>query len=878
MGCEKASLILPNTLLAFLLFCFVQDLQAEGYNLLANGGFDGFKSNGIAEEWRDNSDWADLKIVYSAEKTAAHSKLAQKIDCLRFNSGAVQFIQTGLEVSKGKIYEVSIWMKGSVASPVEILLRQQGSPYRAYFSKSFRVGDAWRKYKFTGVSVSNDSNAYFMVRFTGRGTLWLDDATYAEAKVAEPTLPAIPGNLISNGSFEIGLDRWGGNIREVGGYEFGMQVAMHSQRPVVDYAKSRVGRASLKISVPKYGRVLITSPYVKVNPGRKYSLSLWSTSNNSRNLRIGLGAGGWGQGISVNRSVSVGKGWQKYTFSSVLPPVDENAWYIFLESQGEGTVWIDGVQLNEGETADFTSHAPAEIGLKRAGKTRLYEVGAKALLSASISSDRGGVFSASIKSINFDGKISPIWSGEISLVKDGLHEIKFSHPTRIPGYYRLVAEINKAGKLLDRSELSIGIVNKRKTGSSVNSPFGGHARFNPESLNEMKLLGVDWLRMHPPLGTKWFLVEKNRGEYSFYDEPILLAKSMGFNILGSLDTTPRWASTAPADMQGEDANGFRSYPPKKLADWENYVYQTVSHYKGIIDYWEVWNEPSSNGFLKVEGPFGESRRPIVYTELLKAAYRAAKRANPGAVVVAGVGTGQRPTEWVGKIFGQGAYDYMDVLSFHLYTDGRPGDVLDTPTGVYIDGLRSLMRSYGRGATKPVWESESGILASGTGYKNILQVVSGYSEPVKDSAAYMVRNFVHLLASGASKWFYYSMFSSNRIDRNEAMGFYEWDGSPKPMAVAYANLAGMIGDTKYVRSLDLDKTVAGEEFVGSDRVVNVVWARDWSTQGIRLDLPVSPSYVSAIAYDLMGKVLGRAAPGEAIDMLVTKVPSFIVFFK
>ena len=35
---------------------------------------------------------------------------------------------------------------------------------------------------------------------------------------------------------------------------------------------------------------------------------------------------------------------------------------------------------------------------------------------------------------------------------------------------------------------------------------------------------------------------------------------------------------------------------------------------------------------------------------------------------------------------------MDVLSFHLYTDGRPGDVLDTPTGVYIDGLRSLMRS------------------------------------------------------------------------------------------------------------------------------------------------------------------------------------------
>ena len=65
-------------------------------------------------------------------------------------------------------------------------------------------------------------------------------------KKLRPTLP-IPGNRFQTEVLKQVWDRWGGNIREVGGYEFGM--AMHSQRPVVDCAKSR-GTGLLKISVP----------------------------------------------------------------------------------------------------------------------------------------------------------------------------------------------------------------------------------------------------------------------------------------------------------------------------------------------------------------------------------------------------------------------------------------------------------------------------------------------------------------------------------------------------------------------------------------------------------------------------------------------------
>ncbi len=865
-------------LLIFILSSYGQILHAKDSTELANGSFDRFRSNGIASEWADNSGWADVSVKYSVETSEAHSKQSQKIECIDFKSGAVQFVQSGLRISRGQNYAVSIWMKGDIDSPVQILLRKHGTPYTTYFSKSFKVDDTWREYKFSGIAAADDPDAFFMVHFASTGTLWLDDVAITEAGADRSAVLPLIGNLIANGSFEVGLDRWGINIREADGYEYAMPIEMHNQQPVVDVRNAEFGRSSLKIIIPKNGRALLTSPYLKVNPGRKYSLSLWSASDKNRTIRIGLGAGSWGQRASLAKTFQVGRVWKKYSFSTVLPPAPEDAYHVFVESEGDGNIWIDGVQLEEGDASQYASHGLAEIGLKREGIATLYEVGKDVHLAAVVSSEKGGSFHASIKSVSYEGTISTLWNGDVVLAPNERREIKFECPAGHPGYYKLVAEVSKAGKLLDSSEMAVGFVAKHVTEPSLDSPFGGHAHFNLESFNNMKLLGVGWLRMHPPQGTKWFLVEKDKGKFVFYDQPILLAKSMGFNILGSLDTTPRWASTAPSDQSGQGFHGYRSYAPRDLADWENYVYQTVSHYKGTIDYWEIWNEPDSGGFLKVAGLMGQFRKPAVYAELLKTAYIAAKRANPNAVIVGGVGTGQPPTTWVEEIFKHGAYKYMDVLSFHFYTDGRPGDALDTPTGVFVSQLKSLMRNYGNGNEKPIWESESGIMRPLTSYKNILEVSSGYPMSADDSVAYLIRNYVYLLANGVSKWFYYGMFTSHQIDRSDATGFFEWDGSPRPMALAYANLISMIGGAKYSRTLEFGKDILGEEFASVGGVVDVLWTRGWKNKSVNLTLPVSHPYVSAIVYDAMGNVIGRTAAGRGVSLVVTKSPLYVVFLK
>jgi len=54
------------------------------------------------------------------------------------------------------------------------------------------------------------------------------------------------------------------------------------------------------------------------------------------------------------------------------------------------------------------------------------------------------------------------------------------------------------------------------------------------------------------------------------------------SLYGFLYRTPLWA-------QPPGGNGTSM--PTSLATWSNFVYRAVDHYRGTIDYWEIYNEP-----------------------------------------------------------------------------------------------------------------------------------------------------------------------------------------------------------------------------------------------------------------------------------------------
>ena len=859
--------------LVVIYFLFISNPHASE-ELLINAGFNGNYINGVAENWRDNSSWADVDVEYSLSNDAVKGT-SQHISAKRITSGAVQFVQQGVSLTKGQTYQISIWMKGKIESPVEVMLRKRGSPYTIYASKAFRISEKWTRYRFIVTSSVDAPGMYFMVRFTGKGDLWLDQASIQKLAPPDATVALKTGNLISNGSFEVGLDHWAVKVRSEGGYQYEMPVQFADDRPAIITGDVPDRHKALQISPPPHGRAIVTTLISDIIPGRRYTLSLWLKSKQPHS-KIGVTLSkGWGDRARLGKTFVVNQKWARYKFSAFLP--DNHYDLVIQTREPSNELWIDKVQLVAGKSKPFQPRKPVEIGFTRSDKIPLFYKNESIKQEFCIASYQplNGVFKVEVTSTDFYGKKSLLLDKQFSFNAAKNVCQTFSHPADRTGYFQLQAKILRPdGTVIDRSTMAIGIVPKLTEVPGASSPFGGHATFSPVSLNAVKMLGVSWLRMHPPLGTKWFIVEPEKNHFHFIDRPVQYAKKLGFHILGSLDSTPRWASTAPSRFHNEQSQGYRAYPPKNISDWTQYVSKTVAHYKGTIDDWEIWNEPDTSGFFKLNSPFVELRRPDAYVELVKSAYNAAKQANQHAVIVAGAGTRKPPSIWVSKLINAGILNYMDVLSFHFYTDGRPGDALDVTAGERVNEIRALLKAHGK-PDMPIWETESGyrltICDSNSEINNNIHCASPAA-----SVAFVVRNYVEWIGSGVKHWFFYNMFFPDRTDRPDFSSFFGWDRSPTALAIAYAVCSHLLTGMDFSHKLHVSANISGALFTASNRHVRVLWRKkqnEKNTQIISIGTNPDARHVDVI--DAMGNVIVKSDAGANISIAVNIDPVYIV---
>ena len=206
-----------------------------------------------------------------------------------------------------------------------------------------------------------------------------------------------------------------------------------------------------------------------------------------------------------------------------------------------------------------------------------------------------------------------------------------------------------------------------------------------EELDAMQEIGVKWIRSI----WRWDKIEWEKGkpDYAFLDSVVEEAWKRDIRFVPCLNTTPRWASTAP-----EGDAEYHSYPPK-LADWEIFISNMVSHFKPRIKYWETWNEPNGLYWLGTVEAF---------YELQMASYRSAKKADPQCKVMLGAFSGSG-LGYMDQLMRLGAKDYFDLISFHPYS-GKDEN-FDNATRA-IRGMRLLMAEYGC-EDRPIWFTEIG---------------------------------------------------------------------------------------------------------------------------------------------------------------------------
>ncbi len=252
----------------------------------------------------------------------------------------------------------------------------------------------------------------------------------------------------------------------------------------------------------------------------------------------------------------------------------------------------------------------------------------------------------------------------------------------------------------------------RQTVQTRNPKIGVHTRLTDEveewkiqrTLQMVREMGASWIVEYFP----WGYYEPQRGRYAWQhpDQVMAHAQTQGVRVIARIDFVPEWARPPETTFRYLDRDHY--------ADYAAFVEAFARRYAPQVQQIIVWNEPN----LSFEWGY-RLPDPEAYTELLCAAYAAAKRGNPGVeVLAAGLAPTMAPpgSEWglddliyLQRMYDAGAAACFDALAIHAYGFTFPPD--DPPDAQAVNWrraelLRAVMVRNGD-AAKPAYITEGG---------------------------------------------------------------------------------------------------------------------------------------------------------------------------
>ena len=297
-----------------------------------------------------------------------------------------------------------------------------------------------------------------------------------------------------------------------------------------------------------------------------------------------------------------------------------------------------------------------------------------------------------------------------------------------------------------------------------------------ELLDEM---GVTWI-----LRTfNWDRIERQRGVFDFtvYDEYVDTAKQNDKKVLAVLGFEALWLYP--------EGKSKHYVSPENIPDFLNYVGKTVSHFKGRVDVWEIWNEPNIR-FWK--GPRKE------FYELSRLTAIKIRETDPDAYILGGV-FWRSPGGFIKGMHKAGAMENLDALAFHPYAVN--------PRGAMRTHDRFLRVLNEINYAGPVWITEVGYPTGGW-YPSRVSLA--------ELPSYVVKTIAGAAARGTRSLLWYQLFDrynehevppDTRSNSEAFFGLVYRDYQRKDGAWAYELCARYLPGSHYVPELPIRENIA-----------------------------------------------------------------------
>ena len=310
--------------------------------------------------------------------------------------------------------------------------------------------------------------------------------------------------------------------------------------------------------------------------------------------------------------------------------------------------------------------------------------------------------------------------------------------------------------------------------------------------------------------TSWDWVERKRGEYSIAPEvedeinslvengvkieiQLLYGNPLYTSPAGRL---PQTIEPAPGSFHNPDRSLYSVFwPPKtpeQIQAFSNYAAWMVNHFRGRVQYYEIWNEPNIDYWNP--GP-----SPEEYGTLFKAVVPAIRTADPNAKTVFGALAGADRDFAKRALDACACADTIDVFAYHIYPNyghNLNPEAMDDQQRAKESPktLREMVRGYPGIRTDLVfWNDEFNSIPSWEGSDESVQVKYIPRGLIADWAA-GVRTFVWLIVGATDG------NESDDFGMLHGLMLRPEDFTPRPVFAALQNTVTLFSDTKFDPSI------------------------------------------------------------------------------
>ncbi len=362
----------------------------------------------------------------------------------------------------------------------------------------------------------------------------------------------------------------------------------------------------------------------------------------------------------------------------------------------------------------------------------------------------------------------------------------------------------------------------------------------------------------------WHVFEAKKGVYSFrkdQKQELEYMKAKGltpFIILGLSNSL-----YFDTDEQGNKI--WISKDPEYIKAFGNYCYEAVKQTMPYTNQYEILNEYNMDG-SRFNQDFGT---PSDYVDLMKAAYTNAKRANPDCIVY-GVsaayvmsGYSYNTFEWIDEVFKAGGGQYMDGLSFHVYTNTKKPE--ESNKKAITQNIRTIMEKYGYGDME--------LIITETGYSSDINTEI-------EQAKYELRDYALLYNEVDKLMWYNAIEKPNESDYEHALGFVRMGASTdlykvdipyeaKPVYLAMANWNTLLANSKLVNE-KISGSVYDYSFITADgRSIHMIWNSD----NTEVNYTLNSDSENVTLYDMYGNNTDVSGEGSFV-LTVTGEPLYV----